>query len=89
MEGLRKFRVWNYQLDQWTDGFVHFSRPKNESIRESVNFDILGRVLILKNQSEFAGHNSPEFKKWLNHVKLRKVATDSPSMNEWQKIQNQ
>lgn len=88
MEGIRQFRVWNYQINQWTDGFVHFNSPKNESIREVTNFDILGRVLIMKNRTEFAGHFSPNFMKWLNEVKKREVSVISPAYEQWLNIHN-
>jgi hypothetical protein len=88
MEGIRKFRVWNYQIDQWTDGFVHFSRPKNDSITEFTNFDVLARVLIMKNRIEFNGHCSPNFRKWLDQVKQREeVSVISPEFKNWLKIQ--
>jgi hypothetical protein len=88
MEAIRQFRVWNYQMDRWTDGFVHSARPKNESIREFTNLDILGRVLIMKNRTEFSGHDSPNFRIWLNQVKKREVSILSPGYNEWLNIQN-
>ena len=88
MEGIRQFRVWNHQINQWTDGFVHFSRPKNESIREATNLDILGRVLIMKNRTDFAGHDSPNFRKWLNQVKRRNVSIESPLYEKWLSVHN-
>ena len=88
MEGIRQFRVWNHQINQWTDGFVHFNRPKNEMIREATNLDILGRVLIMKSRTDFAGHDSPHFRKWLNQVKKRKVSVKSPAYEKWLSIHN-
>lgn len=88
MEGLRKFRVWNYQINQWTDGFIHFSRPKNDSITEKTNFEILGRVLIMKNKIEYTNHVSPQFQKWLQQVKRRNVSIQSPEYKEWINIHN-
>ncbi len=88
MEEVRQFRAWNYQMDKWTDGFVHFSRPKNESIREFTNLDILGRVLVMKNRLEFSGHDSPQFRKWLNQIKSRKVSILSPEYKKWLNVQN-
>ena len=83
MEGLRKFRVWNHQIEQWTDGFVHFYRPKNESITVTTNLDMLARVLIMKTRTEYINHESPQFRKWLNQVKLRDVSVLSPAYKKW------
>ncbi len=87
MEAIRQFRVWNYQVDKWTDGFVHFSLPKNDMIIEKTNLDILGRVLIMKNRNEFSGHESPQFKKWLKQIKIRNVSVQSPEYKKWVLVQ--
>lgn len=88
MEGIRKFRVWNHQIEQWTDGFVHFNLPKNDSIRSETNMDMLARVLIMKNRASYSNHQSPQFRKWLNQVKLREVSELSPEYKKWLNFHN-
>ncbi len=88
MLDLKKFRVWNYQINRWTDGFVHYSLPKNELIRESTNFEILGRVLVLKTKTAYKAHQSPSFKIWLKQVKMREVSEQSPEYQSWLTLQH-
>jgi hypothetical protein len=88
MIGLRKFRVWNHQINRWTDGFVHYSIPKNEMIREKSNLEIIQQVLFLKNKSEYQAHHSPQFQNWLKQVKLREVSETSPEYQNWLLLQN-
>jgi hypothetical protein len=88
MEAIRQFRVWNYQMDRWTDGFVHFALPKNDMIIEKTNLDILGRVLVMKNRNDFSGHDAPQFKKWLQQIKSRTVSVQSPEYKKWLTVQN-